>query len=666
MNTYFEKWSEVVLTASLVLVSILPALSFPQIANATAGNYSIDGSATPNGLTVDVIGQAAANPFTGQEDDQHVSIDWNEDNSATPSNANGDWETVLDILGDEAGFFASTTWNGSHTYPAPGLYTIFVRVHHAQPGGAESGSGQISFEVELEPQCSDGTDNDGDSLTDYPADPGCTDAEDDDEFNPPPPVLGCTDPDATNFDPLATQDDGSCIFPVLGCTDPDATNFDPLATQDDGSCVYPIPGCMDPEALNYNPNATEDDGSCTYPVLGCTNPNATNYNPLATPGNADADECIFPVLGCTDPEANNYNPAATEDDDSCTYDPAPTDTTPPASQFDNNRNYEIIETELLALSLTGTSTDDFPGIKSGVDSAELKIFKIADDTVIQSSNFNEQFEQMSCSNSEGQIPIEIVALSLVSIDPLPLNTTWSHNWTPSKGVYCFEVHAKDKVGNEEHTAIAGPFAYTFTPPVPPPAPPSTPPSGGGGSSRSGDFRNSGQVLGASTGQVLGESCGLYMDRFIRSGRINDVEQVKKLQTFLNKWMNANLPVTGFYGSLTLQAVNAFQEKYASEVLTPWNLTGPTGITYLTTLRWINMLECPELALQVPNLVEWSRNPNVPPILPSPLATTPTIPDVNVPEQTNDESISESLPASAVGADEASGGFWNFLKGLFGK
>jgi hypothetical protein len=34
------------------------------------------------------------------------------------------------------------------------------------------------------PQCSDGIDNDGDTLTDYPDDPGCTDANDDDEYNP--------------------------------------------------------------------------------------------------------------------------------------------------------------------------------------------------------------------------------------------------------------------------------------------------------------------------------------------------------------------------------------------------------------------------------------------------------------------------------------------------
>lgn len=120
----------------------------------------------------------------------------------------------------------------------------------------------------------------------------------------------------------------------------------------------------------------------------------------------------------------------------------------------------------------------------------------------------------------------------------------------------------------------------------------------------------GSVLGVSTiGQVLGESCGLYLSKFIRSGRANNVEQVQKLQTFLNKWMNASLPVTGFYGPMTLAAVKNFQAKYATEILAPWNITAPTGIVYQTTLRQINMLECPELSLTLPPLIEWSRNPN---------------------------------------------------------
>ncbi len=116
----------------------------------------------------------------------------------------------------------------------------------------------------------------------------------------------------------------------------------------------------------------------------------------------------------------------------------------------------------------------------------------------------------------------------------------------------------------------------------------------------------GQVLGASTGEVLGESCGLYLDKFIRFNRNNDVEQVRKLQEFLNKWLGLTLPLTGFYGPLTYEAVLQFQTQYAATILTPWGLTSPTGIVYLTTLRQINMLECPALSLELPPLTPWTN------------------------------------------------------------
>ena len=81
-------------------------------------------------------------------------------------------------------------------------------------------------------------------------------------------VAGCPDPEATNFNPEATDDDGSCEYAppgILGCTDPLAFNFDPGATEDDGSCIYgndDYYGCTDWTACNYNPDALEDDGSC--------------------------------------------------------------------------------------------------------------------------------------------------------------------------------------------------------------------------------------------------------------------------------------------------------------------------------------------------------------------------------------------------------------------
>ena len=93
------------------------------------------------------------------------------------------------------------------------------------------------------------------------------------------PLGGCMQGDATNYNPDATFDDGSCNFLVIvyGCTNSEAENYQPNATHDDGRCVVindntnntvnetaAIYGCMDMEANNYDDKATEDDGSCDY------------------------------------------------------------------------------------------------------------------------------------------------------------------------------------------------------------------------------------------------------------------------------------------------------------------------------------------------------------------------------------------------------------------
>jgi hypothetical protein len=54
--------------------------------------------------------------------------------------------------------------------------------------------------------------------------------------------------------------------PTYGCMDPNSSNYNPLATCDDGSCVFC--GCTDPLALNYTPGASCDDGSCVYVRVG--------------------------------------------------------------------------------------------------------------------------------------------------------------------------------------------------------------------------------------------------------------------------------------------------------------------------------------------------------------------------------------------------------------
>jgi hypothetical protein len=78
------------------------------------------------------------------------------------------------------------------------------------------------------------------------------------------------------------------------------------------SATVNISGCMDSTADNYNPDATQSDGSCEY--RGCTDPNSLNYNGLA---NVDDGSCIEIVSGCTCSSADNYNSSANFDDGSC-------------------------------------------------------------------------------------------------------------------------------------------------------------------------------------------------------------------------------------------------------------------------------------------------------------------------------------------------------------
>lgn len=179
--------------------------------------------------------------------------------------------------------------------------------------------------------------------------------------------VGCTNPSACNFDPAATiANNASCVFAgtvtdcngacfndtdgdgvcneleVAGCTDALAPNFDPEATDDDGSCAAYGGGCVNPLACNFDPTATVDNGTCEFlSCQGCGDPSACNYDATAQYANSqlctyaaagygcngacladsDADGVCNAneVLGCTDTEAQNFNPAATDNNGTCTY-----------------------------------------------------------------------------------------------------------------------------------------------------------------------------------------------------------------------------------------------------------------------------------------------------------------------------------------------------------
>ena len=91
-----------------------------------------------------------------------------------------------------------------------------------------------------------------------------------DPNNQPVDIYGCMDPSATNFNPNANIEDGSCQYDIEGCTDPDAFNYNPNASVDNGSCIPKRYGCTDPTSNNYDSFANTDDGSCQYETTGGT------------------------------------------------------------------------------------------------------------------------------------------------------------------------------------------------------------------------------------------------------------------------------------------------------------------------------------------------------------------------------------------------------------
>ncbi len=107
----------------------------------------------------------------------------------------------------------------------------------------------------------------------------------------------------------------------------------------------------------------------------------------------------------------------------------------------------------------------------------------------------------------------------------------------------------------------------------------------------GGNRPQGQVLGATT------QCGLYLNDYMQAATENNPYQVMKLQVFLTL-QGFFTPLTMVFDATTTANVKKFQEKYASEIITPWYERGivphtrPTGFVYKTT-RWkINDIMCP--------------------------------------------------------------------------
>ena len=171
-----------------------------------------------------------------------------------------------------------------------------------------------------------------------------------------PQILGCTDPEAYNFNnhnaqqpfqPGSSQnpfvkintEDGSCVPKIYGCMDPSAKNYNPIANRPKNytqtyyqdteltfygviyDICYPvIQGCTDPVADSYIPptsnNSTMVDvntpnvDKCIYlNIEGCTNPLSFNFDPIAqiNISQGEVGACIPSFYGCTVDTSFNYN-----------------------------------------------------------------------------------------------------------------------------------------------------------------------------------------------------------------------------------------------------------------------------------------------------------------------------------------------------------------------
>lgn len=87
------------------------------------------------------------------------------------------------------------------------------------------------------------------------------------------------------------------------------------------------------------------------------------------------------------------------------------------------------------------------------------------------------------------------------------------------------------------------------------------------------------------------TCSYLLD-YLRADFNNNPVEVIKLQVFLKEFEGfSGLQVTGVYDAQTILALNAFQSRYASDILTPWGHNAPTGYTYILTKKKVNEIYC---------------------------------------------------------------------------
>ena len=470
------------------------------------------------------------------------------------------------------------------------------------------------------PQCDDNADNDGDGLTDI-ADPGCHS-----DLNPE---------NIESYTPTATSESDESTLAL--CTNEGDDDGDGLVNLEDPDCAAYIPKVTVHKTL-INDSNTEGMSAITD----------FSFNVGGDPVFFDEDGAVtvsLPVgeYSVSETEAPGYTTTYSEGctgsisagqtkDCTITNDDMPTQIVVKKVVVNDSGKSAIASAFSFWLSIDDETSYTFAEGGENTLSVVPGVYTVTENTAPgytttydACSGIELGFGQTAtCTITNNDVPACSDSLDNDNDDSTDANDPGCHSdknvenessYTPdgqSEGNESTQALCTDGIDNDGDSLIdlADPDCAAFVPPTPPTPP--APPSGGGGGGNGNPFMfgaGGGAVLGASTGQVLGETCGLYLNKHLRLGSPkNDKDQASRLQTFLNKYMSANLPVTGFYGPMTASAVRAFQTKHADDILKPWGQTQPTGLVYLTTLRKINLVECPDLGLQLPALVPWSQNP----------------------------------------------------------
>ena len=88
------------------------------------------------------------------------------------------------------------------------------------------------------------------------------------------------------------------------------------------------------------------------------------------------------------------------------------------------------------------------------------------------------------------------------------------------------------------------------------------------------------------------TCSTYLNEYMGVNVKNNPAEVLKLQYFLKKYEKLDVDVNGIFDQKTLGAVNAFQNRYAEDVLKKsWGINFSTGVVFITTKTKINDIVC---------------------------------------------------------------------------